>query len=149
MKSTFTTKTISIYGKKWANQTKYFLETIGLVGAHLSVFKYEHREILFMEQYDVFILTDFEQDTFDKDYQNNLEILRQIVYTRSMKTVIFANINDLDIYKALREAGARVIGVKPIDSKNIPTSFADAILKEYFSNICDKDMDYDLVELVA
>lgn len=151
MKSTFTTKTISVYGQKWAKQTESFLKTVGLTGSHLSVFNYEHREILFMEQYDVFIITDFEQDqsSFSVDYQRNLDILRQVVYTRSMRSVIFANANDPDVYKSLREAGARVIEVRPFNQKNIPISFANAILREFFAEDRISVGDSDLIELVA
>lgn len=134
MKSTFSTKTISVCGKNWSFPTKNFLQTVGLFNQFSSIFKYEHREALFFEQYDIFIITDFGKnysEPMNDFWIEELEKLRQVIYTRSMKTVIFANNDDPEISKSLREAGCRIVRVAT-DGKFIPKAFAEALVGEYF-----------------
>lgn len=134
MKNTAHSKTLAVYGSLWAENTKRFIEKIRLFD-RVYVFKYDCRESLFIDQYDFFIITDFNLDSRsfwnDSDLKK-LDEMRQVIYTRSMKSVVFANIDDVNVAKSLREASARVVEVKT-KQKPIPNAFAEALLYEYFS----------------
>lgn len=125
MKNTVPSKSIAVFGSNWAEPTKRFIETIGLF-QNVVLFKYDCRESLFIEQYDFFLMTDFDFTDLQK-----LDEMRQVVYTRSMKSVIFANIDDVNIAKSLRESSARVVSVSP-KAKYLPKAFIEAVLHEYF-----------------
>jgi hypothetical protein len=130
-------KRIGVYGNQWAESTKKFIEVIGLAEGRVSLFKYDCRESLFQDQYDIFIITDFRKNTeepWSSEELSLLEEMRQVIYTRSMKCLIMANIDDVNVAKALREASASVI---PVQTKGrpVPNAFAEALLDHYFGSI--------------
>ncbi|MFA7193823.1 MAG: hypothetical protein WC087_02820 [Candidatus Paceibacterota bacterium] len=90
----------------------------------------------------MFIITDFGKPAEAGWNDNNgywlqrLNEMREIIWSRSMKSVIFANHNDADVYKSLRSACTDVVEVETFLKKNnrfpeasiIPQSFALAVL---------------------
>lgn len=136
-----TSFSIGIYGGIWAQSTIDFFKTIGLFADRVSLFEYTHREALSFDQYDIFIITDFGKPAHMGWNDNNgywlrkLNEMREIIWSRSMKSIIFANHNDSDVYKSLRDACTDVVEVETFLNKNklpeasiIPQSFALAVL---------------------
>jgi hypothetical protein len=122
---------IGVYGNNWAQATVDFLKTINIYGGNVHQMEYTHREALFFDQDDIFIITDFGKPSDDSWESNNglwlkrLNEMREIIYSRSMKSKIFANDDDVDVSKSLREACCSVVRVKTETS--IPQTFAQAI----------------------
>jgi hypothetical protein len=121
---------IGVFGNIWAEQTANKIRSVR--GADLvNVFEYRNREELFIDQYDYFILTDFGRQTeWSVEYRDKLNQMREIIYTRSMKSVILANNDDLDISTSLREACCRVVRINDLSWNNIPNRLVEALLNE-------------------
>lgn len=121
---------IGVFGNIWAEQTADKIKSV--LGSDLvNVFKYRNREELFIDQYDYFIITDFGKQTeWNVDYRDKLNEMREIIYTRSMKSVILANNDDLDISTSLREACCRVLRINDLSWNNIPDRLTGLLLSE-------------------
>lgn len=126
---------IGVFGGEWANATKDFLKTAGICPNNIHLFEYVDRESLFFDQDDIFIITDFgmkENDSWNANkgyWLNRLNEFREVIYSRSMKSVIFANDTDVDVSKSLRDACSRVVRVDT-SNKSIPHSLATAVSEE-------------------
>jgi hypothetical protein len=132
---------IGILGEFWAQNTRDLIKG-AMICSHVSVFEYTEREALFFDQYDFFIITDFGKDPSSGDEGERivkLNQMREIIATRSMKTVMFANNDDPDISTSLREACCRLIRVDRILWNQVPFTFAELLLWE----LCGKH-DYCL-----
>lgn len=136
-----TSLSIGVYGGVWAQTTVDFFKTIGLFADGVSLFEYTHREALSFDQYDIFIITDFGKpaqvgwNDNDGYWLKRLNEMREIIWSRSMKSIIFANHDDPEVFKSLRDACTGVVEVETLLKKNkfsdasiIPQSFALAVL---------------------
>ena len=123
---------IGVFGEVWAEQTCSLISAAQISG-RAQVFEYTEREALFFDQYDFFILTDFGQDpTSGRNNERIIKLneMREIICTRSMRSIIIANDDDLDISTSLREAACRVIRVNNLKWGEIPNTFASILLSE-------------------
>lgn len=122
---------VGVFGEIWAQKTCDLIKTAKITD-RVTVFNYTEREALFFDQDNFFIITDFGQSTggWDSGRLQRLDQMRQVIATRSMKTVIFANDDDLDISTSLREACCRVIRIRNLNWNNIPISFSSLIVSE-------------------
>ncbi len=123
---------IGVFGETWAEKTVDIIKT-SLFTNRVSVFEYDDREALFIDQYDYFIITDFGKEvggSENQEWLNSLNQMREIICTRSMKSMIFANNDDPDISTSLREACCRVVKVNNLNWSKIPEIFATLVLCE-------------------
>lgn len=122
---------VGVFGENWAEQTADIIK-VSRVCESVNVFHYTERESLFIDQYDFFLITDFGDlgKEWSVQYRDKLNEMREIIYTRSMKTVLFANNDDADISTSLREAGCRVVRVNNLRRDRIPERFASLLLCE-------------------
>lgn len=124
---------VGVFGNIWAEQTARFIKSAKICDC-VNVFKYRNREELFIDQYDYFIITDFgTQVEWSLAYRDSLNEMREIIYTRSMKSVIIANNDDADVSSSLREACCRVVRLDGLRWGNISDKFAEALLLEMYS----------------
>jgi hypothetical protein len=124
---------VGVFGNIWAEQTVRFIKS-AMVCDCVNIFKYTNREELFIDQYDYFIITDFgTQVEWTVEYRDTLNQMREIIYTRSMKSVIIANNDDADVSSSLREACCRVVRLDGLRWNNIPEKCAESLLYEMYS----------------
>ena len=122
---------VGVFGENWSKQTVDLIKGSNLCDC-VNVFQYTHREALFIDQYDFFLITDFCNNgiQWSEEYRDKLNQLREIICTRSMKTIIIANDDDVDISTSLREAWCRVVRVSNFLANQIPQTFASLLLCE-------------------
>ncbi len=122
---------VGVFGQKWASKTVELIRKSQICDC-VSVFEYTERESLFIDQYEIFLITDFGRETaeWSEEYRDKLNQMREIIYTRSMRTILFANNDDLDVSTSLREAGCRVVRLEGLQWNKIPEIFATAVLEE-------------------
>lgn len=137
------TKSISvgILGEVWASETCDLIK-FSQVCDHVSVFEYPGREALFIDQYTFFIVTDFGTDPTSGCVQERLTKLnemREIIASRSMRTVMLVNDDDADVSTSAREACCRLVRVHCDFSKRIPQTFFNHLLNELRPHILGDD----------
>jgi len=123
---------VGVFGKIWAKDTCRIIAGSRICD-NVSLFTYTEREALFIDQYDFFIITDFgRQLFFDSEQERIIKLnqMREIIASRSMRTVMFANNDDVDVSRSLREAGCRLIRLNNIQWNRIPEIFANTLLSE-------------------
>ena len=129
---------IGVYGHVWAQSTVNFLKTVNICGGKVHRMEYSHREALFIDQDEIFVITDFGKkpdeswDANDGYWLKRLNEMREIIYSRSMKSLIFANDDDKEVSKALREACCGVVRINTHTS--IPQTFALAIIADLYTS---------------
>lgn len=123
---------IGIFGEVWAERTCSLISS-ALNSERAHVFKYTEREALFFDQYDFFIITDFGQDpTFGGNHERIIKLneMREVICTRSMRSTIIANNDDLDVSTSLREAACRVVRASNLKWGDIPNALTALLLEE-------------------
>lgn len=122
---------IGVFGEIWAQKTCDLIKKV-LATNRVYVCEYTEREALFIDQYDLFIITDFGRSAggWSSERFEKLNQMREIIYTRSMRTVLFANDDDADVSTSLREAGCRLVRVNNLKWESIPENFSEIILRE-------------------
>ncbi|MEY2702864.1 MAG: hypothetical protein RLY43_1502 [Bacteroidota bacterium] len=127
---------IGILGEVWAKETCSLIRQARIC-KHVSVFEYTDRESLFFDQYDFFLVTDFGNDPtsgYDGERLIKLNQMREIIASRSMRTVMFINDDDPDVSHSSREACCRLIRLNNFSFGSVPYAFAEKLLVE----ICRK-----------
>lgn len=127
---------VAVFGEIWAEQTCRLIRG-SRISDKVSVFEYSEREALFIDQYDFFLITDFGK-RIDSDCNERiikLNQMREIIASRSMKTVMFANNDDADVSRSLREACCRLVRLNNLQWRNIPEIFTSTLLSE----LCRRD----------
>ncbi len=133
MRTLINNPSVGVFGNIWAEQTMRLIKS-AMICDCVNIFKYRNREELFIDQYDYFIITDFgRQVEWSVEYRDALNEMREIIYTRSMKSVIIANNDDADVSGSLREACCRVVRLDGLRWDNIPEKCAEALLFEMYS----------------
>ena len=142
---------IGVYGHIWAQTTVDFLKIVNICGGNVHRMEYTHREALFFDQEDIFIITDFGKnpdeswDVNDGFWIKRLNEMREIIYSRSKKSIIFANDDDKEVSKALREACCGVVRVDT--NTSIPQTFALAVLTDLYKSRKFKEEYRSIVDI--
>lgn len=129
---------VGVCGYVWAHQTYEMIRDKKIVD-YVDMFEYTEREALFIDQYDYFIITDFGKEiVFDSDLSHLVKLnqMREIIATRSMRTTLIANCDDIDVCTSIREACCRVIRVENLFSKTLVKSFTEVLEKELSDKRC-------------
>lgn len=123
---------VGVYGVDWAYETSEMIRREGIVD-YVGIFEYTDREALFIDQYDYFIVTDFGRNVARSSNTKQLiklNQLREIIATRSMRTTLIVNFDDIDVATSMREACCRIIKVNKVFSKSLAKSFTEIVHNE-------------------